>query len=145
MYNLHALLPEDAVKVEVLHIQSPSYLTGAVVPYSGATGAVSAVGYIDLVTISPGASLCHFRTFEVHSSRAQVALYESCKRASLHKSGQHLDRQTEVSGHAGHVGLCTCSLKMEYITALDRLSALGSDSESHTCGDEKGILAALLK
>ena len=131
VHDLHALLPEDAVEVEVLDVQRTAHLAGAVVPDARAAGAVAAVGDIDLVPVSPRAALFHFGPLEVHAAPAQVGLDERGERTSLHEGREDLHGQTEIGGHAGHVGLGAGGLEVEDVAGLHGLAVFGGDAESH--------------
>ena len=96
MHDLHALLTENAVEVEILDIESAAYLARTVVPDAGSAGAVSAVGYVYLMPVSPRAALRHLGTLEIHSAGAQVGLDEGRERAVLDEGGEDLDRQSEI-------------------------------------------------
>ena len=145
MYNLHSFLPEDALEVEVLHVQSAANLTGTVVPNARAAGAVSAVGHIDLMAVSPGTALLYLRAFEFHSAAAEIALDEMSERTAFHESGKDLHRQAEVRCDARDIGLGAGSLKVEKVAGVDGLSALGRNPEPHAGRYQEGVFAVLLE
>ena len=145
VHDLHPFLPEDAVEVEIFHVEGASHFTGAVVPDTRSAGTVAAVGDVDLVTVAPGAALRHLGTLEVHPAAAQVGLDERGERAPLDEGRENLDRQAEVGGHAGDVGLGAGGLEVEDVAGLDRLAVFRGDAESHRSGDEEGVFAALFE
>ena len=93
---LHAFLPEDAVEVEILHIERTAYLTGTVVPDAGSAGTVTAVGYVDLMAVAPGTALRNLGTFEVHSAGTEVALDDGGERAALDEGREDLHREAQI-------------------------------------------------
>ena len=145
MHYLHAFLAEYAFEVEVLYVKQPAHLTGTVVPHTRATGAVAAVGDIYLVPVSPGASLRHFRAFEIHSAGAEIALDESSEGAALDECGEHLYGHPEIGCDACHVGFGAGGIEMQHVAALHRLAVFGGHPQTHAGGHQEGIFAILLK
>jgi len=66
MHYLHPLLPEDTIQVKILGVQCAPHLPGTVVMHPRAAGAISHVGNIELVTVSPGAALCNLLSLIGH-------------------------------------------------------------------------------
>ena len=145
MHYLHSLLAENAVQIEVLHVQQAAYLTGTVVPNARAAGAVAAVGDVDLMAVSPGASLRYFRALEIHPAGAEIALYEGCEGVALHEGGEHLHRHAQVGCDAGYVGLGAGGVEMQHVAALHWLAAFGGYAQAHAGGHEERIFAILFK
>ncbi len=145
MHYLHAFLAENTLEVEILYVKQPAHFPGAVVPHARAAGTVSAVGDVDLVPVSPGASLRHFRAFEIHSAGAEIALDESGERTSFHEGGEHLYGHPEIGCDAGHVGFSAGGIEMQHVAALHRLAVFGGHPQTHAGGHQEGIFAILLK
>ena len=96
MYDLHSLLTENTVKVEILHIESTADLSCTVIPHAWTAAAIAAVSDIDLMTVSPRSALLNVYAFEVHAAALEVALDELGERAALHECGKDLDRESEI-------------------------------------------------
>ena len=89
MQDLHTLFHEQAVEIEILHIQRAADFARAVVGHARAAHAKAAIGNVELVAVTPGAALRHFRALVIDAAAAQVALDEFGDGAILHKGGQH--------------------------------------------------------
>ncbi len=72
MQYLNPFFAEQPVEVEILYIQSPAHFPGTVIMYPRTPGAVAAVGNIELMPVTPGASLVNFNTFICHMPAGEV-------------------------------------------------------------------------
>src|SRR5690554_4176681 len=107
VHNLHAFLTENAVQIEVLHVERASHFACAVVLNTGTTRAVTAVGNVELVAVAPGVALLHFRAFILHVAVAQVALDELGYGTAFYEGSEYFNRQAQVGSDARYVGLHT--------------------------------------
>ena len=116
-----------------------------VIPDPGHAEAFPAVRNIKLMAVSPGTSLFYFRTFEVHSSAAEVSLDEVCEGSALDEGSQHFYRKSEEGGYAGDIGLGAGGLEMEKVAGMYGLPVLGGNPQAHAGRNQEGIFAILLE
>src|SRR5690606_31259535 len=96
VHNLHAFLTENAVQIEVLHVERASYFTSTVVLNTGTARAVAVVGNVELVTVTPRIAILHHRAFVLHVAVTQVAIDELGYGTDFYESGHYFNRQAQV-------------------------------------------------
>ncbi len=145
MYNLYAFLSKNPVEIKIFHVQCTSYFAGTVVPDPGSPRTVTAIGYINLMTIAPGTSLIYIHSFEIHVAAAQVGFDVVSEGTAFYKSGQHFYRQTKDRRNTGHIRFGTGNLQMKNITAMDGLPVVGRNTQTYAGRNKHGILAIFFK
>ncbi len=108
-------------------------------------GAVAGIGDIELVAITPRPALIHFFGLNVYMPAGKIILNEPGDRTALDKSRQHLDRQAQVAGYTGHIGLGTGGLHNKRVRAVNRLTVNRRNPNPHTCGHEQRVFTVLVK
>ncbi|MPN02446.1 hypothetical protein SDC9_149662 [bioreactor metagenome] len=139
MNDLHTLLPEDPFQIEILYVQRLSHFTRTVVLYPWATQSETTIGNIELMAISPGITLRHFRPFIFHISRPEIRFDESGDGTILHKGGEHFHRKSKIRRDACHVRLGAGRLHTKHIGALYRLCIYRRNAYPHTGGNYQRI------
>jgi hypothetical protein len=107
--------------------------------------AIAAIGDIELVAIAPGSALIHIFALIVHVAAGKIVLYELGDGAALDKGRQDLDRQAQIAGYTGYIGLGTGGLHEKSVTTVNRLAVDGGDANPHTRGHEQAIAIVLPK
>ena len=79
-------LPKIRLQIEILRLQGAAHFPGPVVMYPGAAHAEARVGDVELMPVSPGAALFHFRALIADIPAAQFALDKGRDGAVLDKS-----------------------------------------------------------
>ncbi len=92
MEDPRALLTEDAVEVEVVHVEHAADLTGAVVVYARAAATSTAVGDVELMPIAPRRPLRDLRTLIDHVPAGEIMLDQRRDRTVCNKRRQDLYR-----------------------------------------------------
>ncbi len=143
VHDLHPLLAENPVQIEVLHVQRPADLAGPIVPHAGPPRSATTVGNVDLVPVTPRAALLHLLALVVHVTAGEVVLDELGHRAALDERRQDLDRKAEIRRDTGHVGFGTGDLEHKGAAGMNRLPASRRQPYPHARGRHKGIPAVL--
>src|SRR5688572_30454159 len=99
MDDLDAFFAEDAIEIEVFHVERAADFTSAIIPNARPARTEPAVGDVELVAVTPWPTLWNLDPFVINVTAAKVVLDHLRDGAPFHEGGQHLDWQAEVGGN----------------------------------------------
>ena len=145
MDDLDSLFSENLIKVKIFDIEQSSDFACAVVLHAGSAAAVSAVGEVELVTVSPGTALLYLRSLVSHVAAGEVVFDHAGDRTVFDERGQDFDGKSEKCRNACDVGLRAGDLHHKVGAAMERLTVRRSESNSHAGRNQKRISRILFQ